>query len=192
MEGIELLNPNDPRNVLGVGSFARVHLGRVIASNQLVAIKIIDKSARCSPIDLENMVKEVAIHSNLQHPNIIRLLSHRDSMHQLLLALEYAPRGTLFSYLNEKRMLSEGEAIRFFVQCTHGIKYLQSMNIVHRDFKPENVLLDSNLVVKICDFGWATDLKYETLFPFCGTYEYMAPEMIESCLLYTSPSPRDS
>ena len=60
------------------------------------------------------------------------------------------------------------------------VKYLHDNNLIHRDIKPENILLDENLVPKLSDFGWSAIIKNEKRHTFCGTFEYMAPEMFEN------------
>eukprot|EP01017_Pseudomicrothorax_dubius_P049237 TRINITY_DN9126_c0_g1_i4.p1 TRINITY_DN9126_c0_g1~~TRINITY_DN9126_c0_g1_i4.p1 ORF type:complete len:589 (-),score=95.81 TRINITY_DN9126_c0_g1_i4:162-1928(-) len=104
---------------------------------------------------------------------------HFETSTHVYIVLEYAKNGSLFSYLTKRRKLDEREACKYFRQCCLSIDYLHKKNIMHRDFKPENILLDDLLDVKLCDFGWCTDKTTEKKFAFCGTYEYMAPEMVD-------------
>lgn len=94
--------------------------------------------------------------------------------------LEYAPGSSLFFSINSHVGISEKLALRFLYFTAKAIKYLHDRNILHRDIKPENILLDENFNVKLCDFGWATQLrdKREARRSVCGTYEYMSPEVM--------------
>lgn len=94
--------------------------------------------------------------------------------------LEYAPGSSLFFSINSQVGISEKLALRFLYFTAKAIKYLHDRNILHRDIKPENILLDENFNVKLCDFGWATQLqnRRETRKSVCGTYEYMSPEVM--------------
>lgn len=97
--------------------------------------------------------------------------------------LEYASHGNLF-HLIRKRFargegLSEDDAFYFFVQAAAGIYFLQKKGFIHRDLKPENLLLCERNEIKICDFGWCVQQESnQQRTTFCGTLEYMAPEMI--------------
>ena len=92
--------------------------------------------------------------------------------------LEYAEGGSLndkikFGYGN----LAKDKIKKIFRDVCHAVTYLHSLKYMHRDIKPENVLLTANHQAKLCDFGFAAILEYRSTL--CGTYEYMAPEMIQ-------------
>lgn len=101
----------------------------------------------------------------------------------MYLLLEYASHGNLFKFMKERGEggLDHVLAARIYVQVCRAVKCLHDNNIIHRDIKPENILLDDSLNAKLCDFGWSTETKRnEVRETFCGTYEYMAPEIFES------------
>lgn len=75
--------------------------------------------------------------------------------------------------------MSEDLAFYYFIQVVNAIAFLHENNFVHRDIKPENLLLDANHNLKLCDFGWCVSLGNGERATFCGTYEYMAPEIIQ-------------
>jgi serine/threonine protein kinase len=75
--------------------------------------------------------------------------------------------------------LDEKEAFKYFNQVVKAIEFLHENNLIHRDIKPENILLDKKDKIKLCDFGSCTDIKNGFRETFCGTFEYMAPEMIK-------------
>ena len=114
----------------------------------------------------------------LSHPNIIRLYSYNETQKDFSLLMEYLDNGTLFTYIRKNKQLSEDTAFNFFIQVANAIYFLHENNFVHRDIKPENILLDKDNNVKLCDFGWCVDMNGGERTTFCGTYEYMAPEIV--------------
>lgn len=97
---------------------------------------------------------------------------------KVYMVMEYAENGSLFGYQNLRRTFSEEEASVFFEQTLAAVEYLHARDFVHRDLKPENLLLDRDLNIKVCDFGWIVEGARLPHSTFCGTYEYMAPEML--------------
>ena len=92
---------------------------------------------------------------------------------------EYVSKGELFDYIVKKQRLEETEACKFFQQIISGIQYLKELGIVHRDMKPENLLLDQNGQIKLVDFGLSNTYEPgQTLKTACGSPCYAAPEMI--------------
>src|SRR5689334_3159288 len=107
------------------------------------------------------------------------------------LVMEYVGNTSLQSYLKSKatRRVEEPEAKKLFRQLCQGISYCHSKNIVHRDIKLENILLDENLNVKIIDFGFSLSTPLEkTLTVFCGTPSYMSPEIVSKHQYRGGPS----
>ena len=92
--------------------------------------------------------------------------------------MEYATEGSLFHLVRKARYLTEDDAFYFFIQSCAGIYFMHSHNLLHRDIKPENLLITRSGMLKICDFGWCTDQTKAPRKTFCGTLEYMAPEII--------------
>jgi serine/threonine protein kinase len=75
--------------------------------------------------------------------------------------------------------MDEKTAFHYFIQTSSAVLFLHENNLVHRDLKPENILVDENNNIKLCDFGWCVELSMGNRVTFCGTYEYMAPEIIK-------------
>lgn len=115
---------------------------------------------------------------------VVRLLqSYRDDQFVYMLQ-DYSPGGSLLEQLDHWNggVLPEND-VRFYVACiTLGLEHLQSRHIVYRDLKPDNVLLDSRGYLKICDLGLSSMIVGRTTSTFCGTMEYIAPEMMDSRL----------
>ena len=87
--------------------------------------------------------------------------------------------GTLFSVIKKNKGFPEKIAFKYFIQTCAAIAFLHRNKFIHRDLKPENILIDCNDNIKLCDFGWCVDLSGGERSTFCGTFEYMAPELIQ-------------
>ena len=94
--------------------------------------------------------------------------------------MEYCTGGDLFNLLKKVKKMTEKQARMFFVEICLGMLYLHSKMIVYRDVKPENILIDNEGHIKIADFGLSKLLTSENqmAFSYCGSPEYMAPEML--------------
>jgi len=172
--------------VLGDGGAGEVRLGFRLPDLDRVAVKIIRKTGstfgrRARQQHLRN---EVKILQAVNHPNIIKLEDVVDCENFLFIVLELAEGGELFEKMTRKVRLDEASSKLIFYQLSSAIDYLHSTNICHRDLKPENVLLstedDNNPLVKITDMGLSKLVDETILKTFCGTEQYMAPEMWKS------------
>ena len=103
---------------------------------------------------------EIEIHLSLDHQNIVKCVGSFADVQSYYLILEYAVNGSLFSYLKKMttadRKLSEVQIASIFEQTSRAVQYLHMRDIMHGDIKPENILLDANLTVKLADFGSAS------------------------------------
>ena len=169
--------------LIGQGAFGKVNLGLNILTGRIVAVKSFDKNN--SELTGDNMKKikyETDLMKKLNHPNITKILEMFEDEKYFLIIMEYINGGNLFSFVKKRRKLSEKTAKFLFRQIILGIKYIHEQNIVHRDIKLENLLIDLNNNVKICDFGIGRKItsKNQLLFDQCGTLMYMAPEILLS------------
>ena len=167
---------------LGSGSFGRVYLVSHNETKKLFALKIIDKrKLMVSYGKLDIIYNEINIHSKLDHENIIKLHNVHEDNDNINIIMEYAENGNLYELISkEKTGLNESKAFDYFIQVVNAVYYLHNNNIIHRDIKPENILIGANDKIKLCDFGWAKELTLENRSTFCGTVEYMAPEIVGS------------
>nr|CAB3263651.1 MAP/microtubule affinity-regulating kinase 3 [Phallusia mammillata] len=164
---------------IGKGNFAKVKLARHVLTGREVAIKMIDKKA-LNPSSLQKLFREVRIMKNLDHPNIVKLYEVIENSKQLLLVMEYANGGEVFDYLVAHGRMKEKEARAKFRQIVSSVQYLHSKNIVHRDLKAENLLLDADMNIKIADFGFSNEFTPgRKLDTFCGSPPYAAPELFQ-------------
>ena len=112
---------------------------------------------------------------NLDHINIIKLIDSFKINNYIYLILEYCYYGNLYKYI-KKNKFNEKNIQDIFRQIMSGIRYLKSKNINHRDLKPQNILLTNDYTIKICDFGFATNVDLSKTM--CGSPIYMAPEIL--------------
>ncbi|XP_048233648.1 serine/threonine-protein kinase ATG1a isoform X2 [Ricinus communis] len=168
---------------IGSGSFAVVWLSRHRNSGTEVAVKEIDKKL-LSPKVSESLLKEISILSTINHPNIIRLFESIENEDRIFLVLEYCDGGDLAAYVHRHGKVSEAVARHFMRQLAAGLQVLQENHLIHRDLKPQNLLLSSNEEtprLKIGDFGFARSLTPQDLADtLCGSPLYMAPEIIQN------------
>ncbi|KAI9248393.1 kinase-like domain-containing protein [Sporodiniella umbellata] len=157
--------------MIGSGQFARVY------QSQDYAIKRIDQR-QLTPRQINSIRHEEYILKNVQHPFLVRYFGACQTRHSVLLAMEYVPGGELFKHIHKNKKLSEKEARFFAAEIVLAIEYLHEKNIVYRDLKPENVMLDAEGHVKLIDFGFAKVLNEKT-YTLCGTPDYLAPEVIK-------------
>ncbi|XDV20856.1 hypothetical protein PO909_026070 [Leuciscus waleckii] len=165
--------------VIGEGSFGRVFKGRRKFSGQVVALKFIPKVGR-SEKDLRSLKREIDIMRGLKHPNIVLLLDSFETERELVVVTEYA-EGELFQILEDDGSLPENQVCEIACQLVSALYYLHSHRILHRDMKPQNILLGKGGVVKLCDFGFARAMSVSTLVltSIKGTPLYMSPELVE-------------
>jgi serine/threonine protein kinase len=130
---------------------------------------------------MEQMRREIDIHYALRHPRIVRLVFDFSDGQYCFLGMEFVKGGSLFEHLQRAGRLPTSEAARFFKETSDALSYLHHLptKVIHRDIKPENVLLDTDRHVKLADFGWSNVLQAASKRKtFCGTLDYLAPEMI--------------
>ncbi|KAL0714988.1 hypothetical protein Bca4012_021967 [Brassica carinata] len=183
MDAARLVGDYELGSKLGSGSFAVVWLAKHRSSGLEVAIKEIDKK-KLSPKVRDNLLKEISILSTIDHPNIIRFYEAIETGDRIFLVLEYCSGGDLAEYINLHGKVSEAVAKHFMRQLALGLQVLQEKHCIHRDLKPQNLLLSSKDVtplLKIGDFGFARSLTPESMAEtFCGSPLYMAPEIIRN------------
>ncbi|KAG5843751.1 hypothetical protein ANANG_G00154230 [Anguilla anguilla] len=165
--------------MIGEGSFGRVYKGRKKFSGQVVALKFIPKVGR-SEKELRSLKREIDIMRGLRHPNIVLLLDSFETEREVVVVTEYA-EGELFQILEDDGNLPETQVREIAYQLVSALYYLHSHRILHRDMKPQNILLGKGGVVKLCDFGFARAMSVSTLVltSIKGTPLYMSPELVE-------------
>ena len=168
---------------LGEGSHGQVLAAEHTVSKRRVAVKKIPKKDLVHKRVQENLKREIRIHEQVYHENIVRLYNSLEDSQYIYLVMEYAAQGALFKIIREHSGFDERTAFYYFIQACSGIYFLHKNGFMHRDLKPENLLVSHSNTLKICDFGGSvehasgdTAAQRKT---FLGTFEYMAPEMVK-------------
>jgi len=166
--------------VLGKGSFGKVFLVRLIATGGVYALKVLKKSEVVRRRQVEHTKAERRIMGGIDHPFVVALRFAFQTEDKLYMVTDYCKGGELFFHLKKLRTFPE-PMVRFFAaELVCALSHLHSLDIVYRDLKPENVLLDEDGHVHITDFGLSKDDVSDPrgATTFCGTPEYLAPEML--------------
>ncbi|KAJ2659549.1 Serine/threonine-protein kinase Sgk2 [Coemansia sp. RSA 1199] len=199
-------NPSGPQKVglddfqllsiIGKGSYGQVMLARYKDSGKVMAIKVISKSKlRGRPSEIRRVMSErKVLERTVQHPFLVGLQCAFQTKEKLFFCLDYVNGGELFFHLQRERRFGENRARFYAAQIISALAYLHGMDVVYRDLKPENCLLDARGHVRIVDFGLAKEVgpvvwrtEGSALYSievggktgtFCGTPEYLAPEVL--------------
>ncbi|KAI8468632.1 MAG: kinase-like domain-containing protein [Monoraphidium minutum] len=172
---------------LGGGYASTVHLAVCKATGIQVAVKVYHRCKlsqlnhyQLSQLNPYQVKREIRIHSELDHPNVLRLYAAFEDEVGVYLVTEYASRGDVFGELDRRGgTMSEGEAVRQVLRpFMAALRYLHGLNIIHRDIKPENLLMDAAGELKVADFGLSIDITCERPVTRVGTLDYMAPEVV--------------
>ena len=164
---------------IGEGNFGKVKLSKLISTNEMFAIKILNKE-KLKAQTKTSSINEIEILSKLNHPNIIHVEKILEDEINYYIIMEYCSDGELFDYIVKLEKLDEIEAATFFYQLIIGVEYIHNQKLAHRDLKPENLLLTKNHLLKIIDFGLCHDFDGTKLLKTkCGSPSYAAPEILK-------------
>ncbi|KAK6305581.1 ribosomal protein S6 kinase alpha-3 isoform X2 [Coregonus clupeaformis] len=183
-EGSERADPwqFEVRKVLGEGSFGKVFLVKKITGpdvGQLYAMKVL-KKATLKVRDRVRTKMERDILVEVNHPFIVRLHYAFQTEGKLYLILDFLRGGDLFTRLSKEVMFTEEDVKFYLAELALALDHLHGLGIIYRDLKPENILLDEEGHIKLTDFGLSKEsIDHENkAYSFCGTVEYMAPEVV--------------
>ena len=179
LNNFEPVIENGKQKVIGSGSYGKVFLAINKIDKKYYAIKRMQKKNLIKALKtLKGIYNEIDIQSRINHKNIVKLYYVKESKDAFDLVMEYAKYGNLYLYIKKNNYLSEEKSFKYFIQVVNAIYFLHKNDLIHRDIKPENILMFKDGIVKLCDFGWCARLDGGQRITFCGTVEYMSPEMV--------------
>jgi len=167
--------------VVGVGGSGRVLQARHKPSGQYRAVKVMSKERLFQQEQrLQRVITEKRILSRLQHPFVVSLHWAFQTTTHLFLVLDFCGGGELFFHMLHRGRFEEPDGKFYFSEILLGLEYLHSQQVLYRDLKPENCLLDDEGHIRLTDFGLSKDnLTHSALFTsFVGTAGYLSPEMV--------------
>uniref|UniRef100_A0A8C8ICC3 non-specific serine/threonine protein kinase n=1 Tax=Oncorhynchus tshawytscha TaxID=74940 RepID=A0A8C8ICC3_ONCTS len=171
----------DYLKLLGKGTFGKVILVKEKATGMHYAMKILRKEVIIAKDEVAHTVTESRVLQNTRHPFLTTLKYAFQTHDRLCFVMEYANGGELFFHLSRDRVFTEDRARFYGAEIVSALEYLHSRDVVYRDLKLENLMLDNDGHVKITDFGLCKEgiTDGATMKTFCGTPEYLAPEVLE-------------
>ena len=149
-------------------------------TGRLYAMKILKKSKIIREKKTKPIISERQVLEQIDHPFLVKMHWAFQSKEELYFVMDICTGGEIFFHLSNFKRFPEELAKFYFCEILLGIEYLHSKDIVYRDIKPENILIDIDGHVKIADFGLAKVIPArQKSYSFCGSPEYMAPEMLK-------------
>ncbi len=165
--------------LLGQGNFSEVYLGKHVHLNTLAAIKILHE--HLAKNDAEGFLTEARALAHLRHPHIIQVLDFGIEGSTPFLVMDYAPNGSLRQHYPKGTFIPLDAVLARVIQIADALQYAHQEKLIHRDVKPENMLLGRNNEVLLSDFGIAIIIQSSRKLQVqdtAGTIAYMAPEQL--------------
>jgi serine/threonine protein kinase len=166
------------------GGMGAIYRGRHRETGQIVAVKIMPAHMATNPTLLRRFEQEFRAASRLDHPNIVRALDYGDAGNQPFLVMEFVEGESLGQKIEREGRMPEAEAIRIIAQVAQGLHRAHKQNLIHRDVKPDNILVQPDGVAKLADLGLVketeTDLNLTKTGRGLGTPHFMAPEQFRN------------
>ncbi|PYH90798.1 camp-dependent protein kinase catalytic subunit [Aspergillus ellipticus CBS 707.79] len=167
------------QRTLGTGSFGRVHLVQSKHNHRFYAIKVLKKAQVVKMKQIEHTNDERRMLNRVRHPFLITLWGTWQDSRNLYMVMDFVEGGELFSLLRKSQRFPNPVAKFYAAEVTLALEYLHQQQIIYRDLKPENLLLDRHGHLKITDFGFAKEVP-DITWTLCGTPDYLAPEVVSS------------
>ncbi len=174
---------------IGRGGMGEVYLGRQVSLDRDVAVKVLASELASDPLFLERLEREARVMARLRHPNIVAVHDFRRAEGRAAIVMEFIDGGSLREKMRgHPNGLPVDEALRLLRQIAAGLQEAHAAGIIHRDMKPENVLVDRSGKAMVTDFGLALPLHEQTTrFTLTGaavgTMDYMAPEQLRGAAM---------
>lgn len=167
------------QTLIGTGGMAAVYLAKDLILDRLVAIKVLRLDFRQNNDAMRRFRREALSATQLTHPNIVGVYDVGQSQEMNYIVMEYVEGTDLKDYIRQRGALHPIEAVRIMMQIVSAIAAAHQNRIIHRDIKPQNILIDREGNVKITDFGIAVALSDTSLTQtntLLGSVHYLSPE----------------
>jgi len=165
---------------VGKGSFGKVIQVRKKDTGKIYAMKILKKEQVIKRKQFEHTMAERRILEDVDHPFIVSLRFAFQTTSKLYMVFDFFNGGELFHYLSKGGRFTEERSRFYAAEIALGLEHVHNCNIIYRDLKPENLLLDSDGHIRITDFGLSKEnVTEDDVKSFCGTPEYLAPEVLK-------------
>lgn len=166
-------------SVIGKGGYAKVLLVKKKLTGEYFALKILKKEFIEKRKQEASVATEREILTKVSHPFVIHFHGSFQNEKKLYFVLEYCPGGELYNLLRKKKRFREDRVKFYAAQIVLALEHLHKQDVIYRDLKPENVLIDSKGYIRITDFGLSkTNTKDDSAVSMVGTREYFAPEIL--------------
>ena len=172
-------------SLLGEGGMANVYLAEDIILKRKVAVKVLRLDLQKDPQTIQRFQREALSISELSHPHIVSIFDVGSDHNRHYLVMEYVDGPDLEEYIQKNKSLSLKTVINIMDQILDAMALAHKHNVIHRDLKPQNILLDKKGNVKIVDFGIAVALNQSTMTQTntaMGSVHYMSPEQARGSL----------
>ncbi|HEY8131520.1 MAG TPA: protein kinase [Thermoanaerobaculia bacterium] len=181
-EGMDLGERYHIVQQLGEGGMGEVYLARDRELDRDVALKVIRLDLSSHPAILERFKREIQLSSNITHKNILRVYDLGEAGGVKFLTMQYVDGQDLAAMMRREGRLPLPKAVDIFRQICEGLQAAHEQGVIHRDLKPQNILIDGRGRVAIADFGLAKSFEYASLTEagkVIGTPHYMSPEQVK-------------
>jgi eukaryotic-like serine/threonine-protein kinase len=169
---------------VGEGGIGQVFKARHQVTGEIVAVKLLARNVAANPVTLKRFEQEFIASRKIDHPNVIRAIEHARWEDQPYLVMEYVEGESVGALIERARRLAEAEAVRLIAQVCEGLAQAHHRGMIHRDIKPDNILVTRQGVAKLADLGLVKDqnamLNLTRTGRGLGTPHYMAPEQYDS------------
>jgi serine/threonine protein kinase len=178
------LNRYEALEKVGEGGMSTVYKGRHRVTGEIVALKLLSQDVASKPVLVKRFEQEFQTASRLDHPNIVRSLDFGRSALGPYLVMEFVDGMSLGERIEQQGRLQEAEAVRLITQIAEALQYAHGEGIIHRDIKPDNILLDKHGQAMLTDLGLVKqvddDMNLTRPGQGLGTPNFMAPEQFSS------------
>lgn len=171
-------------SIIGKGATAWVYKSYHQVLKTYVAIKVLSPSLNEKNSEAKEIFFEEAINlTKMLHPGLIKIMDAEVSNGYSYIVMDYIDGDTVEGLINRDSKIDPLDAVKIIIKVCHTLDYTSSFNLVHRDVKPANIMVDSNFNVKLLDFGLSKFINQPVKFnliagPMCGSLFYMSPEQL--------------